>query len=347
MLPVRKEVYKSMKYNMSMKHLFRMFGLGVLSIAIAGCGTTGSKTKSEKAVQSTQLADIEKTSLKTYGADEKTKDGMRVKNSDGTYTYGVANVNMTKLRKDEEATTSYRDDNKIYMYASRLNNDTYNGILFASTENNELVGIDMNVKIDDSTLAQYKKAGILPANATKKTAKKMVETEIAYIKKTLERDISSDDLDLSDKLTKASYEYEKRGYYMDLSDKEKTPDGTKPMYLSYINNAVETYMIDLGNDNFSAGINFNIGSSKWNAGNKGIQILGQRYGFDKLCKDDKYDADLTKVGGLLNTFMENVNKYSTENGWREEKLQFYDENNKDNSVELDDAFTELIKSKSK
>ncbi|WP_164121397.1 hypothetical protein [Sharpea azabuensis] len=330
-----------MKYNMSIKHLFRMFGLGVLSIAIAGCGTAGSKTKSAKAVQSTQLADIEKTSLKTYGADEKTKDGMRVKNSDGTYTYGVANVNTTKLRKDEEVSVGYDNELKIYERISGLNEDKlHNNVIFQKTENNDLVGIDLNVKIDDNTLAEYKKAGVLPANATKKTAKKMVKKEIAYIKKTLERDISSDDLDLSDKLTKVSYEYEKRGYYMDLSDKEKTPDGTMPKYWYYINNAVETYMIDLGNDNFSAGINFNIGSPEWNAGNKGIQIIGQRYGFDSLCKDDKYDSDISKTKGLINILLNKVHNYSNKD-WYKTVMQYYDKNNKGNSFELDDELSKL------
>lgn len=333
---------KLMKYNNNMKHLFRMFGIGVLSVAIAGCGSTGGKTKTTNtaAVQNAQLADIEKTSLKKYGADEKTSDGMRVKNSDGTYTYGVANVDTTKLRKDKGISVGYDDNSKIYDYASTLNGDRYNSILFSKTENNELVGIDMNIKIDDNTLAEYKKAGVLPANATKKTAKKMVEKEIAYIKNTLKRDVDKDSVDMSDRLTVLDYEYMKSGYYMDLSDKEKNNDGGKPKYTVYISDAVETYMIDLGNDNFSAGVIFNIGSGNWNAGNKAIQIIGQRYGFDSLCKDDKYSTDIDKIGGIIDAFRK-INNYSSKQWNEENDVQFHNEKNADASYEMDDEFYKL------
>ena len=331
-----------MKYNNNMKHLFRMLGIGVLSVAIVGCGSTGNKAKKTNtaAVQNAQLADIEKTSLKTYGADEKTSDGMRVKNSDGTYTYGIANVNTTNLRKDEGVSVGYDDNSKIYGRISGLNEDKeHNNIVFLKTESNELVGIDFNVKIDDNTLAEYKKAGVLPANATKKTAKKMVEKEIAYIKNTLKRDVDKDSVDMSDRLTVLDYQYMKSGYYMDLSDKEKNPNGTKPNIYAYFSDAVETYMIDLGNDDFSAGIFFNIGSPKWNAGNRSIQIISQRYGFDSLCKDDKYDSDISKTKGLINILLNKVHNYSNKD-WYETVMQYYNENGT-NTYEVSDEFYRL------
>lgn len=332
-----------MKYNNNMKHLFRMLGIGVLSVAIAGCGSTGGKAKTTNtaAVQNAQLADIEKTSLKTYGADEKTKDGMRVKNSDGTYTYGIANVNTTNLRKDEGVSVGYDDGLKIYARISGLNEDKlHNNIIFDKTENNELVGLQLNVKIDDNTLAEYKKAGVLPANATKKTAKKMVKKEIAYIKNTLKRDVDKDSVDMSDRLTVLDYQYMKSGYYMDLSDKKKTQDGTAPDVYTYISDAVETYMIDLGNDDFSAGVIFNIGSPNWNAGDRGIQILSQRYGFDSLCKDDKYDSDISKTKGLINILLNKVHNYSNKD-WYKTVMQYHDENSTDTSYEVSDEFYKL------
>lgn len=338
-----------MKYN-NMKHLFRMLGICALSVAIVGCGSTGGKTKktSTAAVQDAQLADIEKTSLKTYKTGEKTKDGMRVQNSDGTYTYGAANVS-SKFRKDEETTIGYNDELKMYTIAYSLEDDNNNNsIIFSKTEDGDLVGINFNVTMNDDILAKYKEAGVLPTNATKKTAKKMVEKEIAYIKNTLKRKVSSDDLDLSDKPTKIAYEYEKRGYYMDLSDKEnyQYKGSKRPKADSYINNVVETYMIDLGDGNFSAGVNFNIGSTQWNAGNKGIQILSQRYGFDKLHRDNNtYNSEINKdtTSGIIKALLTNVYKYSNSDWIKHDEIKFNSGNDND-TYEVKDELSKLAQS---
>ena len=336
-----------MKHNyLNFRSLFKIVGIGILSFAIVGCGVSNSATKNTNEniiIKDADLANVEKTSTRTYGMGEKTKDGMRVNNSDGTYTYCASDVDMAKLRKTSRMSIYYSDEAKVYKLQWYINNALKdNGITFTKTEDNVLVGIRLRILINDKALDEYKSNGILPANATKKNVREMVEKELQLIKAILQRNIKSDAKDTSNKYAKLAYEYKKRGYYMDLSDKKRSSRGTAPAAVSYINNVVETWLIDLDNGDFSAGVNFNIGSPKWNASEKGIQILSQRYGFDNLFNGtDVYNTDIHQTRGIINAMMKRCGFVSDE--WIRYGNQTFHGSDKTNRVEEDDELYMLEK----
>lgn len=274
----------------------RVVGMGILSLAIAGCGTSSSVSKDNKKKENKDgmqgISTVEKTSLKLYSAGEKTNDGMRVENSDGTYTYGAANVDSSKLRKvdDESYTRGIGGNDQLVCYYWTLDgsDDYNNGIEFACQEGDDqknLISADIRFSIDDQSLQLYKDKGILPANATKKTARKMVEAEFDYIAKLLKDDnISKNGYDLKNKNEMEQYELERDGYFAKFIDDEpfKMEKGNPFCLYSYTEDFTEVHLSKFNsNGDFDGAIKFIFIDSIY-MNRKSNQILMKRYGLDSL-----------------------------------------------------------------
>lgn len=304
---------------MNIRYMIRGVGVGLLSLTVAGCGTSSSTANPDGSIDGMKgISTVEKTSLKLYKSGEKSKYGMREMNSDGTYTYGAANVDTRKLRKvDDEVYPRGIDSNGYqiaYYWTLDGSDDFNNGIEFAYQDGDEkkaLVSADIRFYIDDQSLQLYKDKGILPANATKKTARKMVETEIDYIAKLLkDESISKDGYDLKDKNDKARYEAAKAGYFTKLSqDKpEKEEVGRSFSITSHYEDSVVALLSKTNSKgDFRGAIKFifldNVYMNK-----KRNQILMKRYGLDSLLdksvNENLYTYDESKLSsGIFGKLM--------------------------------------------
>lgn len=319
---------------MNIRHMTRVVGIGILSLAIAGCGTSGNKTK-EKNDGMKGISTVEKTSLKLYSAGEKTKDGMRVKNSDGTYTYGAANTDISKLRKEED--TFYNNspdegehDVVAHFWLLDSNNKDYNNSVefdhFKDDNKKMLISAELKFYIDDHTLQLYKDKGIIPANATKKNFRKMVESESKYIENLLRDDsVPEEDYDMNDKNQKEEYNLLRAGYFSRFVNKKplKNEIGTSFGYDGYVEDVVEVLLSNPDKKgNFSGSIKFMFIDTIETRQHR-YQILMNRYGIDSLLDknvdEDKYAYNESRItSGILGNLMklytkdeeENVFKYS-------------------------------------